>query len=125
MPLYIGSIVVNVTDLKRGIAFWTQALGYRLRREDVDFALLVNPDRRWAGLSLQLTDRPKAGLNRLHLDLYTDQQAAEVARLEGLGARRVVPWPYDPDSDFVVMADPDGNEFCVVQTDYTQESPVD
>ena len=57
------------------------------------------------------------------LDLYTNEQAAEVARLKGLGAERVVPWPYEPDSDSVVMADPDGNEFCVVQTDYTQGDP--
>jgi predicted enzyme related to lactoylglutathione lyase len=48
----------------------------------------------------------------MHLDLYTDDQAAEVERLTGLGAR-TVRHHRDPDDDFVVMTDPEGNEFCV------------
>jgi len=120
MPLYIGSTVVNVTDVKKGIAFWTQALGYRVRSGDETFVVLTDPNRRWSNLSLQLTDKPKRGLNRLHLDLSTNQQQAEVARLEQLGATRI-PWEYPPNADFIVMADPDGNEFCVIQTDRPQE----
>ena len=119
MSLYLGSTVVNVTDLKRAITFWTQALGYEVRYEDLDFAVLFDPDRRWSNLSLQLSDKPKDGLNRLHLDLYTSQQEAEVSRLEQLGAIRI-PWNYEPDPDYVVLTDPDGNEFCVVQSDQPQ-----
>jgi catechol 2,3-dioxygenase-like lactoylglutathione lyase family enzyme len=119
MSLYIGSTVVNVTDMKKGIAFWTEALGYKVRSEDDTFAVLTDPDRSWSNLSLQLTDKPKQDLNRLHLDLYTNQQQAEVARLEELGAN-CIPWTYPPDADFVVMTDPDGNEFCVIQTGQTQ-----
>ncbi len=56
---------------------------------------------------------------RLHLDLYAGDaadQAAEVERLVGLGAQRV-DWPHHPeDPDFVVLADPDGNRFCVIDT---------
>jgi predicted enzyme related to lactoylglutathione lyase len=48
----------------------------------------------------------------MHLDLYTDDQGAEVRRLAGLGAR-VVRHNQDPDDDYVVMTDPEGNEFCV------------
>ena len=120
MPLYIGSIVVNVTDIDRAVAFWTAALGYVVRNGDETFVVLTDPERRWANVSLQHTDQPKQGLNRLHLDLYTDAQAAETERLEGLGARRI-PWQYGPDADFVVMADPDGNEFCVVQSTIAQD----
>jgi hypothetical protein len=57
---------------------------------------------------------PKPHRNRLHLDLYADDQAAEVARLEALGARQPESWPYPPDADFVVLLDPDDNEFCVI-----------
>ena len=114
MPLSIGSIVLNVTDMQRATEFWTAALGYQIGHADWDFAVLKAPDRPWANLSLQLTDKPKAGLNRLHLDLYSNgNQAPEVARLEGLGATRIE-WEYPPDADFVVLADPDGNEFCVI-----------
>ena len=69
MSLYMGSTVINVIDLKKGLAFWTQALGYKVRWEMADFAVLYDPERRWSDLSLQLTNQPKAGLNRLHLDL--------------------------------------------------------
>ena len=51
---------------------------------------------------------------RVHLDLYTDEQERHVDRLIGLGATRVVDWPYPDDADFVVLRDPDGNEFCII-----------
>lgn len=117
--LYVGSSVINTTDVERGIAFWTTALGYVVRDADLTFAVLTDPRRRWSNVSLQLTDEPKRGRNRLHLDLYTDDQHGEVVRLEGLGATRV-PWEYAEDADYVVMADPDGNEFCVIQSPYGQ-----
>jgi hypothetical protein len=50
----------------------------------------------------------------LHLDLYTDEQARHVDRLVGLGASRVEDRPYPDDAYFVVLRDPDGNEFCVI-----------
>ena len=52
--------------------------------------------------------------NRLHLDLRPDDQASEVARLEGMGARRV-DIGQSADVSWVVMADPEGNEFCVLR----------
>jgi catechol 2,3-dioxygenase-like lactoylglutathione lyase family enzyme len=119
MTLYVGSTVINVADLDRAIAFWTAALGYVVRSSDSTFAVLTDPRRRWSNVSLQLSKTPKQGRNRLHLDLYTTDQPGEVARLESLGAQQP-PWEYPPDADFVVMTDPDGNEFCVIQTDITQ-----
>jgi catechol 2,3-dioxygenase-like lactoylglutathione lyase family enzyme len=119
MALYVGSTVLNTTDVGAGIAFWTAALGYVVRGADETFAVLTDPNRRWSNISLQLTEKPKSGRNRLHLDLYSDDQPTEVARLEALGALRV-PWEYPPGADFVVMADPDGNEFCVIQSPFIQ-----
>lgn len=121
MGLYVGSTVINTTDIEKGIAFWTAALGYVVRNADPTFAVLTDPRRRWSNVSLQLTAEPKQGRNRLHLDLYTMDQESEVARLEGLDATRV-PWEYPPHGgDFVVMADPDGNEFCVIQSPFLQD----
>ncbi len=120
MALYVGSTVINTADLEKSIALWTAALGYVVRSSDATFAVLTDPNRRWSNVSLQLSDEPKRGRNRLHLDLYTSDQEGEVARLGGLGARRI-PWDYPEDPDFVVMADFDGNEFCVIQSPSTQD----
>jgi catechol 2,3-dioxygenase-like lactoylglutathione lyase family enzyme len=110
MTLYVGSTVLNVADLDRATAFWTVALGYVVRNASPTFVVLTDPRRRWSNISLQRSEAPKVGRNRLHLDLYADDQLAEVARLESLGATRL-PWEYSPHADYLVMADPDGNEF--------------
>jgi len=118
--MYIGSTVINTPDIEMAIAFWTGALGYVVRNRDETFAVLTDPKRPWSNLSLQLSVEPKAGINRVHLDLYTDDRDGEVTRLESLGASRVTPWTYEEDHDHIVMAAPDGNEFCVVQSPHSQ-----
>ena len=65
-------------------------------------------------MSLQKAESPPKEPVRLHLDLYTDEQERHVSRLVGLGATRVDAWRYPSDADFVVLRDPDGNEFCVI-----------
>ncbi len=91
-----------------------------VRHRSPDFAVLTDPERRWSNVSLQHSNEPKRGNNRVHLDLYTSDRDGEVARLEGLGATRI-PWEYEEDHDHIVMADFDGNEFCVVQTAFAQD----
>lgn len=112
--LKIGAIVWGVRDLHRSINFWSEVLDYELRREpDADFAILVPKSGEGIQLSLNAavtSDKPK----RHHLDLFTQDQAGEVARLLSLGATRVV-WEYGPGADYVVLADPNGNTFCVVK----------
>lgn len=127
MALFIGSIVVHVTDFPRAVAFWSAALGYVVRGQNdavfdpvTDWVLLTDPQRRWTNLSLQLDPEPRRERQRMHLDLYAQDQPAEVARLEALGATRA-PRNYDGDEDFIVLVDPDGNEFCVVQATTTHE----
>jgi catechol 2,3-dioxygenase-like lactoylglutathione lyase family enzyme len=111
--LQIGAIVWGVRDLQRAIAFWSEALNYELRREpDVDFAILV--PKEGEGVQLSLNKVTSAKPKRHHLDLFTENQAGEVERLLNLGATRVE-WNYEPGADYVVLADPDGNTFCIVQ----------
>ncbi|RII14752.1 Glyoxalase-like domain protein [Streptomyces sp. YIM 130001] len=118
----IGSVVVGVADVPRAVVFWTDVLGYVLREEpEPDWAVLVPADGRGVRLSLGLSDVPVQSYPRIHLDLYAADaadQAAEVERLVSLGASRVDWDRYPPDPDFVVLADPDGNRFCVIDTSH-------
>jgi catechol 2,3-dioxygenase-like lactoylglutathione lyase family enzyme len=114
--LRIGSIVLRVDDLQRQTEFWEAALGYvrRDNGESDDFVLLGPPDGAEPHLSL---DRVRSSLQippRLHLDLYTEDQAGEVQRLLELGATEVHWDKRPPDADYVILADPEGNRFCVV-----------
>lgn len=115
--LTIGSIVWGVEDVPRAIKFWCAALDYEPRDlPSVDWAVLVPREGDGVQIALDLADAPvRPGRPRHHLDLYAQNQAAEVERLVGLGASRVER-EYPPDSDFIVLSDPDGNRFCVIQT---------
>lgn len=111
----IGSIVLRVDDLARQTAFWTAALGYVPRAETSDDFVLLRP-KDGIGPNLSL-DRQRSTVQvppRIHLDLYADDQAAEVKRLLALGASEVH-WARRPaDADYVILADPEGNRFCVI-----------
>ena len=112
--LTIGSIVWGALDVPRATEFWLKALDYRLRDEPSDdWATLVPISGPGAQLALMLVDSEKP--QRHHLDLYADDQQAEVVRLVGLGAAIVDGWDYEPDADYVVLTDTEGNTFCVVQ----------
>lgn len=113
----VGSVVIRVTDLARQEAFWAAALDYvpREHPEDDDFVLLRPRTGAGPNVSLDRVPSEYALPPRIHLDLYADDQAAEVARLLELGATEVH-WDKRPaDADYVIMADPEGNRFCVVQ----------
>ena len=111
--LEIGSIVWGVRDIPRAVRFWSEALHYKLKYPaSEDWAVLIPEDGDGIQLSLSLVSSPKA--RRHHIDLFTDDQEAEVNRLLALGAVRKE-WRYLPDADYVVLLDPDGSSFCVVQ----------
>ena len=112
----IGSIVVRCSKFDEMVEFWQAALGYVPQAPPEDgWVILTDPTGRGPSISLdQVAQPPPLGeVSRVHLDLYTDDGAGEVERLVGLGATR-----YEreagPDDDFVVLVDPDGNRFCVV-----------
>jgi len=113
--LKVGSIVIRVDDLERQAAFWTAALGYERRASDSDdFALLYPKDRVGPNVSLDAVRSKLQVPPRIHLDLYAEDQAAEVARLTALGATEIH-WDKRPaDADYIIMADPEGNRFCVI-----------
>ena len=113
----IGSIVLRVTDLARERAFWAAALDYVSQSgTSGDFALLSPRSGAGPDLSLDQVRTTGAQPRRFHLDLYADDQLAEVDQLVAFGASRVH-WPERPqDADYVILADPEGNRFCVVDS---------
>src|SRR3569833_316373 len=120
--LSIGTIVLGATDVRRAADFRTRARGYGLRDGAVedDWTVLAPADgASGPGLALGLSATPVQERPRVHLDLYAGDaadQAAEVERLVALGAERVAWDLYPDDPDFVVLADPEGNRFCVIDT---------
>ena len=111
MTLRLGSTVINCADITLMTDFWSQALDLAplSSAEDDNFRVLRGEH---GSLSLQLSRTPVSARDQMHLDLYSDDQTAEVKRLVGLGAR-IVRHNRHPDDDYVVMTDPEGNEFCV------------
>jgi len=122
--LSIGTVVMGVADLRRAVAFWCGALEYAPRRDvedGDDFAVLEPASGVGACLALDVSDSPPQEHPHVHLDLYAGDsadQATEVERLLALGAT-LVDWDlYPDDPDFVVMADTEGNRFCVIDTSH-------
>ncbi|MFJ9113545.1 VOC family protein [Streptomyces sp. NPDC102283] len=117
--LRIGIFVLGVTDIARAAAFWTAALHLDVSPQwhSETWRTLSHRDGKGPALGLMHSTSPPEPRPRLHLDLFTDtaeEQSREVRRLVGLGARAVDWALYPPEPDFVVLADPDDNLFCVV-----------
>lgn len=127
--LSIGTVVLTVEDIDRAGAFWRAALGYVNRREPSDDWVVLDPPYKedWsapgASIALSITGYPQHYPPRIHLDLYADDQAAEVERLLGLGAREVDWDKYPADADWIVLEDTEGNRFCVVDTSDRSSDP--
>lgn len=111
--------MLGVVDLDRAVGFWATALDLVDSDEwrSDEWRTLCHADGSGRALGLLRSDSPAEARPRVHLDLFTEtaeEQHAEVERLVGLGAHRVDWDLYPPNPDFVVLADPDGNIFCVV-----------
>jgi len=109
-------IVVDCSDLDRSATFWCEVLGYRRPYEPSGtYLALVSIVEDGVELLLQRVPEPKESKNRLHLDLRTRDLAAEVERVVAAGATRLTQRPLvEHDWRWHVLADPDGNEFCVL-----------
>ena len=125
MGLFVDWLTIDCRDAKALAEFWNEALDYRTvyedsdEEEDEDEVLIVPKDGLGPRILFLKTPDTKSGKNRLHLDLRGDDQAAEVARLEKLGARRVDIG--QGEKSWVFMADPEGNEFCILRASKPQE----
>lgn len=115
---------MGASDVHRAARFWQEALGLAPSREvqpDDDWIRLVPPSGEGTAIALDVSESPLQKHPRVHLDLYVDdaeELEAEIARLTALGGRRVDWDLYPEDPDFVVMADTEGNIFCLVDTSH-------
>ena len=112
MSLMWEEVVVDSRDPKALGLWWRDALGWVVVGETDDELEIAPTEGAHPTVLFGAVPEEKSGKNRLHLDFVPDDQAAEVARLVKMGATRAdvgqhdVPW--------VVLADPEGNEFCIL-----------
>ncbi|GAC1522185.1 MAG: VOC family protein [Chloroflexota bacterium] len=119
MSLRIQCVCIDSHNPSRIAAFWESALGWRRTHESDDEVVLEPPagtpeDGVVPDLLFVRVPEDKTVKNRLHFDLRPKDQEAEVDRLVGLGAQRIA-LGQAPDVSWIVLADPDGNEFCVLK----------
>jgi catechol 2,3-dioxygenase-like lactoylglutathione lyase family enzyme len=121
--LRLGTIVLGADDAERAATFWANVLRFEVVSfpgSGDDFTILVPPDRDGTRIAVHRSLTPVQERPRVHLDLVVDgpgEQASEIDRLVALGATRV-PWDYPSDADFVVLADTEGNRFCIVDASH-------
>ena len=107
-------LVLDCAEPKRLAKFWREALDYREYYTDANLAVLVANEGIASPLLLQAVPEPKAGKNRMHLDIIVDDIEAEVHRLQALGAHRIDEGVQSfGGTRWVRMSDPEQNEFCV------------
>jgi len=113
MATKIGLVLDCANPVARA-DFWSAALGYTALGGAGGYVLLVDGTGQQPKLLLQGVPEEKAGKNRMHLDIEVGDIEAEATRLEGLGARRVAAEQmHEHGTSWVLMTDPEGNEFCV------------
>jgi predicted enzyme related to lactoylglutathione lyase len=107
--MQVNALIIDATDPERLAAFWSEVLGRPVVGRMGPYVWLRRENG--LGLGFQRTDAPRSGKNRMHFDVTSPDPAAQRQRVEKLGGRRLE--QYD-DGGFLVMADPEGNEFCII-----------
>jgi hypothetical protein len=113
MTLRLWTVDVDAHDPRPLGQWWADALGWKVFFDSEDEFVITTPDERFPGLVFLKVPEGKAVKNRLHLDFVPDDRDAEVQRLVDLGATRA-DVGQKGDETWVVLADPEGNEFCVL-----------
>ena len=109
------SVVLDSVDPERLATFWTAAIGYEEVARDGPYIGLRARDGSRPTLVLQRVPEPKLVKNRMHLDVFADDFRSDLRRLEALGATTLVPEHVESDGTrLTVLADPEGNEFCLL-----------
>jgi predicted enzyme related to lactoylglutathione lyase len=114
MASHFYQLVIDAHDPRKLAGFWASVLGQRILFEADEEVIVGAGEQAYPGLCFVPVPEGKTVKNRLHIDLNPDDQQAEVDRLVGLGARRA-DVGQGPDVSWVVLADPEGNEFCVLR----------
>jgi predicted enzyme related to lactoylglutathione lyase len=110
------TVVIDSQNTRAQAEFWRQVLDWQVVYESDDEMVIARDENTYPGIIFVTVPEKKTVKNRLHIDLNPDDQQAEVERLVGLGASKVEVGQSDADEPvkWVVLADPEGNEFCVL-----------
>jgi len=111
----LHEVVIDCADPRSLAEFWVRFTGYVVRHGDDDWVSIGAGDGSVV-IGFQRVPEPKTVKNRVHLDFAAKDHEATAREIEALGAT----WQWvgeDPDDAFVVLADPEGNEFCIVRDD--------
>ncbi|MEV4602511.1 VOC family protein [Amycolatopsis sp. NPDC049253] len=114
MALELGMITIDCTDPRDLADFWTRALGVAVEADYGPFVMLARPGGGRPALAFQQVSEPRTVKNRVHIDFSAPDREAEVKRLVGLGASEQERHA-QPGIEWTVLADPEGNVFCVAQ----------
>ena len=116
MPVRLHHIVIDAHDLPTLARFWTQALGWKVLSEREHEIVIGTDENAPVGICFMPVTDQKIVKNRVHLDITTEAQDRdqEIDRLLGLGAQRADIGQTGKES-WTVLADPEGNEFCVIR----------
>jgi predicted enzyme related to lactoylglutathione lyase len=121
LPVVIVDIGIDVNDLEVMTSFYEALVGFKTVRSAHNYSYLVNPSNAAPHLFLQKVPEARTEKNRLHLDIVVPSLPEAVRRAETLGAVQVaefrthITW-------FVVLSDPEGNQFCLVDAPYWDET---
>ena len=106
-------VVIDCADPPTLARWWSSFTGYGLRTDHEDWATIANEDQSMI-IGFQKVPEGKVVKNRVHLDFWAVDEEAAAREIEAMGATRR--WvSEDPDDPFVVLADPEGNEFCLIR----------
>ena len=115
MTLRLWTIDIDAHDPQALGRWWAEALGWKVFYESENEFVITTDDERFPGLIFLKVPEDKSVKNRIHLDFAPDDQDAEVERLIGMGARRADVG--QGEQGWVVLADPEGNELCVLRSE--------
>jgi len=110
-------VAIDCNDPEPLVAFWSEVLGTTVRSRAPDWIALAPVPEGGPHLAFQVVPEPKAGKNRLHLDVNVGDLARVTRQVESLGATCIGDVVEEDDGRYQVMLDPGGNEFCLVEWD--------
>jgi hypothetical protein len=114
MVARIGNVVIDSAEPEKLAQFWQEALAYDRSISEPHFVVLEDPAGVGISIFLNQVPEPKAGKNRVHIDLLVSSHTDEVQRLQALGASQIQTFEYE-NVIWSIMTDPEGNEFCCAQ----------
>ena len=114
-PGRVTAVMVDTVDLEVAVPFWTKVLGLEVKYRDDQYAYLSDVAPGGPHLAFQKVPEPREGKNRLHLDLMVEDREAFAEWVEELGGSVIEEHDHPGWPVWVVMADPQGNEFCIFE----------